>query len=53
MSGLVVYPCPLPNQRIAELRLPSDLTRADVKRITAMLHALQPDEDPPVRTGAA
>lgn len=41
MSGLVMYPCSLGStDRFAKLFLPSDLSAADVARITAMLATL-------------
>ena len=40
MSGNVEYPIGLANGRLARLLLPSDLTRADVARIVAMLQTL-------------
>ncbi len=43
MSGLVEYPCPLGEGRFAVLRLPSDLTKEDVRRIVAHLRSMAPD----------
>ena len=40
MSGNIDYPIRLDNGRFARLLLPSDLTRADVARIVAMLQTL-------------
>jgi hypothetical protein len=39
-AGLVEYPFPLREGRFAYLRLPADLTAADVKRLTAHLNPL-------------
>lgn len=43
MSGLVDYPFPLREGRLAYLRLPSDLKMAEVKRLTAYLNTLAVD----------
>ena len=39
-TGLVEYPFPLRDGRFAYLRLPTDLTAADVKRLTGFLNTL-------------
>ncbi len=43
-SGLVDYPFPLREGRFAYLKLPADLTAADVKRLTAYLNTLALDD---------
>jgi hypothetical protein len=44
--GLVEYPFPLREGRFANLRLPADLTAADVKRLTAFLNTLALEDVP-------
>jgi len=44
--GLMDYPFPLPGNRVAMLRLPGDLTLAEVQRLTAFLTTLAVDFDP-------
>jgi hypothetical protein len=44
-AGLVEYPFPLREGRFAYLRLPADLTAADVKRLTAYLTTLVIEEN--------
>ncbi len=43
-AGLVDYPFPLREGRFAYLKLPADLTAADVKRLTAYLNTLALDD---------
>lgn len=43
-SGLVEYPFPLREGRLAYLKLPVDLKQAEVKRLTAYLNTLAVDE---------
>lgn len=43
-TGLIEYPFPLREGRFAFLRLPTDLTAADVKRLTAYLNTLALDD---------
>jgi hypothetical protein len=43
-AGLVEYPFPLREGRFAYLRLPADLSAADVKRLTAYLNTLALEE---------
>jgi hypothetical protein len=43
-TGLVDYPFPLREGRFAYLKLPADLTAADVKRLTAYLNTLALEE---------
>jgi hypothetical protein len=43
-SGLVEYPFPLRAGRLAYIRLPADLTTAEVKRLTTFLESLAFDE---------
>jgi hypothetical protein len=45
MSGLVEYPFPLREGRFAYLRLPVDLSTADVHRLTAYLNTLVMDAE--------
>lgn len=45
MSGLVDYPFPLREGRLAYLRLPSDLKMAEVKRLVAYLNTLAVDAE--------
>ncbi len=45
MSGLVEYPFPLREGRLAYLKLPADLKIAEVKRLTAYLNTLAVDSD--------
>ena len=44
-TGLIEYPFPLREGRFAYLRLPTDFTVADVKRLTAFLNTLALDDD--------
>ncbi len=44
-SGLVDYPFPLREGRLAYLRLPVDLKQAEVKRLTAFLNTLAVDAE--------
>ncbi len=44
-GGLVEYPFPLRQGRLAYLKLPTDLTLAEVKRLTAYLATLAVDSD--------
>jgi hypothetical protein len=46
MSGLVEYPFPLREGRFAYLRLPVDLSAADVHRLTAYLNTLVMEPEP-------
>lgn len=44
LSGLVEYPFPLRQGRLAYLRLPVDLTGVEIKRLTAFLNTLAVDD---------
>jgi hypothetical protein len=46
-AGLVEYPFPLREGRLAYLRLPVDLRPAEVKRLTAFMNTLAMDSDEP------
>jgi hypothetical protein len=50
-SGLVDYPFPLREGRFAYLKLPVDLTAADVKRLTAYLNTLVIEPEPATLVG--
>lgn len=45
MSGLVEYPFPLREGRLAYLRLPMDLKMAEVRRLVSYLNTLAVDAE--------
>jgi hypothetical protein len=46
VAGMVEYPFPLRQGRLAYLKLPVDLTAAEVKRLTAFMNTLAIEGDP-------
>ena len=46
VAGMVEYPFPLRQGRLAYLKLPVDLTAAEVKRLTAFMNTLAVEVDP-------
>jgi len=46
VAGMVEYPFPLRQGRLAYLKLPVDLTTAEVKRLTAFMNTLAIEGDP-------
>lgn len=49
-SGFIDYPFPLRDGRVAQLRLPIDLKKSDVSRLTAFLSSLAVDSDENIAT---